>query len=56
MSRIEVQDYSHSKRGLLAITVDAAINSGNSGGPAFRGTKLVGIAFQAMEGNKNFFN
>jgi hypothetical protein len=33
VSRIEIQPYSHSLKQLLAITVDAAINSGNSGGP-----------------------
>ena len=35
VSRIEVQRYSHSQRNLLAVTVDAAINAGNSGGPVF---------------------
>jgi S1-C subfamily serine protease len=33
VSRIEVQRYEHSQRHLLAVTVDAAINEGNSGGP-----------------------
>ncbi|CAK9023093.1 Putative protease Do-like 3 [Durusdinium trenchii] len=33
LSRIEVVDYSHSRRSCLALTVDAAINAGNSGGP-----------------------
>eukprot|EP00656_Telonema_subtile_P049483 TRINITY_DN6163_c0_g1_i2.p1 TRINITY_DN6163_c0_g1~~TRINITY_DN6163_c0_g1_i2.p1 ORF type:complete len:579 (+),score=138.73 TRINITY_DN6163_c0_g1_i2:166-1902(+) len=55
VSRIEGQPYSHSERFLLAVTVDAAINSGNSGGPVFSDTgELVGIAFQAMsEGAEN---
>lgn len=35
VSRIEGQAYAHSMRVLLAVTVDAAINSGNSGGPVF---------------------
>ena len=48
VSRIEVQRYSHSQRYLLAVTVDAAINSGNSGGPVFRKGKVVGIAFQGL--------
>lgn len=48
VSRIEVQHYSHSQRGLLAVTVDAAINDGNSGGPVFMGRKVVGIAFQKL--------
>ncbi len=48
VSRIEVQRYEHSKRQLLAVTVDAAINDGNSGGPVFNKGKVVGIAFQSM--------
>ncbi len=48
VSRIEVQRYSHSQRYLLAVTVDAAINHGNSGGPVFRSGKVVGIAFQGL--------
>jgi S1-C subfamily serine protease len=53
VSRIEVQRYSHSQRHLLAVTVDAAINAGNSGGPVFGGGKVVGIAFQKMTGVDN---
>ncbi|HHH10730.1 MAG TPA: serine protease, partial [Sorangium sp.] len=33
VSRIEMQRYAHSERSMLAVTVDAAINEGNSGGP-----------------------
>jgi len=33
LSRVEVVEYSHSRRPCLALTVDAAINAGNSGGP-----------------------
>lgn len=51
VSRIEGQRYSHSFRELLAVTVDAAINSGNSGGPVFNiHGELVGIAFQVFFG------
>ncbi len=51
MSRIELQAYSHSLKTALAITVDAAINSGNSGGPVMNQKgELVGVAFQALEG------
>lgn len=53
VSRIEVQRYSHSQRHLLAVTVDAAINAGNSGGPVFGGGKVVGIAFQKLTGVDN---
>lgn len=53
VSRIEVQRYYHSQRYLLAVTVDAAINAGNSGGPVFRDDKIVGIAFQKISGADN---
>ncbi|TNE45468.1 MAG: serine protease [Deltaproteobacteria bacterium] len=53
VSRIEVQRYYHSQRYLLAVTVDAAINAGNSGGPVFRDDKVVGIAFQKISGADN---
>ncbi len=52
-SRIEVQRYAHSQRNLLALTVDAAINSGNSGGPVIHQGQVVGIAFQSMEDAEN---
>ncbi len=53
VSRIEVQRYRHSERGLLAVTVDAAINRGNSGGPVFRDGKVCGIAFQTLSNAEN---
>lgn len=53
VSRIEVQRYEHSQRHLLAATVDAAINEGNSGGPVFARGKVVGIAFQALVDAEN---
>jgi hypothetical protein len=52
VSRIEVQRYVHSQRDFLAIQTDAAINPGNSGGPAFKGGKMIGIAFQAFSGSQ----
>jgi S1-C subfamily serine protease len=53
VSRIEIQHYTHSQRYLLAVTVDAAINSGNSGGPVIKDGKIVGIAFQSLEDGEN---
>src|SRR5690606_23070094 len=53
VSRIEVQRYNHSQRHLLAVTVDAAINQGNSGGPVFKNGKVAGIAFQKLTGVDN---
>ncbi|MDY0000364.1 MAG: trypsin-like peptidase domain-containing protein [Polyangia bacterium] len=49
VSRVEVQKYAHSQRFLLAATVDAAINAGNSGGPVFKDGRVAGIAFQKLE-------
>lgn len=40
----------HGAAELLGIQIDAAINSGNSGGPAFSAAgKCVGIAFQSLK-------
>ena len=48
VSRIEDVRYTHAWTVLLAVQVDAAINSGNSGGPVLdmHTLKIVGIAFQ----------
>mmetsp|Transcript_32363 Transcript_32363/g.43777 ORF Transcript_32363/g.43777 Transcript_32363/m.43777 type:complete len:575 (-) Transcript_32363:282-2006(-) len=51
VSRIDWGDYSHSDERNLVVTVDAAINSGNSGGPALSGGKVVGVAFQSYAGD-----
>ncbi len=52
VSRIEVQKYVHSMKSFLTIQTDAAINPGNSGGPAFKGGKMIGLAFQAFGGGE----
>jgi len=50
VSRVEVVDYAQNHTDLLGVQIDAAINSGNSGGPAFNKKSLmcVGVAFQGL--------
>lgn len=53
VSRIEVTAYAHGATELLGVQIDAAINSGNSGGPVFSYTgQCVGIAFQSYAGSE----
>ncbi|RLN11502.1 protease Do-like 9 [Panicum miliaceum] len=50
VSRIEILSYVHGSTELPGLQIDAAINSGNSGGPAFNDKgKCVGIAFQSLK-------
>ncbi|KAI3861281.1 hypothetical protein MKX03_017412 [Papaver bracteatum] len=50
VSRIETFPYIQGSTELLGIQIDAAINAGNSGGPAFSDEgKCVGIAFQSIK-------
>lgn len=54
ISRIETSLYTWSYEALLAIQIDAAINSGNSGGPAIdKDGSLIGIAMQKLKNSSN---
>ena len=50
VSRIEHLEYTHSNAKLLSCQIDAAINPGSSGGPVIKENKIVGVAFEAGEG------
>jgi len=50
VSRVEVVEYSHSRRPGLALTVDAAVNAGNSGGPVVDPSsgRMLAVAHQKV--------
>lgn len=52
VSRIEYTDYFYQAAG-LRIQVDAALNFGNSGGPAVSDGKLVGLVFSLIQNAQN---
>ena len=52
VSRIEYTDYYYQAAG-LRIQVDAALNFGNSGGPAVSNGKLVGLVFSLIQNAQN---
>lgn len=53
VSRIDYDTYTQSNTKLLVIQIDAAINSGNSGGPVLIDNQVVGVAFQSLSGADN---
>jgi len=52
VSRIEFTTYSSSQSG-LRVQIDAAINHGNSGGPAIADDKMIGLVFSQLGGAQN---
>jgi len=48
VSRVEHHTYAHSGESFLAVQVDAAVNPGNSGGPALSDGKIVGVVMTVL--------
>ncbi len=53
VSRVEHHSYAHSGETFLAVQVDAAVNPGNSGGPALSDGKIVGVVMQVISRSQN---
>jgi S1-C subfamily serine protease len=52
VSRVEYSDYYYGEEG-LRIQIDAAVNPGNSGGPAFIGDACIGAVFSRIDEGDN---
>ena len=53
VSRVEHHTYAHSGEMFLAVQVDAAVNPGNSGGPALSDGRIVGVVMQVITKSQN---
>lgn len=53
VSRVGMGTYAHSGEDLLTVQIDAAINSGNSGGPALKDGVVCGVAFESLDDADN---
>jgi len=53
VSRIEHNRYAHSREIFLSIQIDAAVNSGSSGGPAISDGSIVGVVMQQIKRSQN---
>ncbi len=53
VSRVEHHTYAHSGESFLAVQIDAAVNPGNSGGPALSEGKIIGVVMQVITKSQN---
>ena len=53
VSRVEHHTYAHSGETFLAVQIDAAVNPGNSGGPALSKGKIIGVVMQVITKSQN---
>ncbi|RUM73882.1 MAG: serine protease [Sulfurovum sp.] len=53
VSRVEHHVYAHSGESFLSVQVDAAVNPGNSGGPALSNGRIVGVVMQVIAKSQN---